>query len=587
MAQLAPTFPTIDRSTNGSDYDFRRYSDGRLLGLRSNRWSWWTHWRELADYFLPRRYRWLITPNMMARGSPINQHILDSSGVIAARNLASGLVSGKSSPTRPWFKFKIGRQDNTQTSPVSLWLAECERLMYLVFHESNFYNSIATFYYDLVVFGTAVLLEYEDYENVVNFYNPCAGEYYVDIDGKYRPCIFYREYTLTTSALVNEFGLENCPSSVQELYRAGSRDGAALTREWVIAHSIEPNDDGNASRFGFSERFKYREAYWVWGGSNSPQGGVNVPPTFLRKTGYYEQCAIIGRWDLVSNDPYGRSPAMDALPDQKQLQLETRRKAQAIDKMVNPPLVADVQLKNQPASLLPGGITYVSGYSASGKAGFSSVYDTKFPVSEISEDLNEVRERISKTFFNDVLRTASQYETRSNVTAVEWDMRKSESLVMLGPALERIDNEVLKPIIERTFAVMSRANIFPPPPPEIAGKNMEIEFVSMLQQSQQAAQSAGIERVFAMAGNLAAIDPAAMDNLDVDYGLDKYSFLLNNDPKLTRSPEALKAIRDARDRQQQQAARAEQAEKLAKAGKTLSETEVGGGQNALHQMIGI
>src|SRR5207253_322932 len=149
------------------------------------------------------------------------------------------------------------------------------------------------------------------------------------------------------------------------------------------------------------------------------------PQGFLRKKGYHEQPNICGRWDLVSNDAYGRSPGMDALPDQKQLQLEQRRKAQAIDKMVNPPMVADIQLKNQPASLLPGGVTYVSGFAQTGKAGFASVYESKFPISEIKEDLDEVKERIQRIFFNDVLKTASQYETRSNVTAVEWDMRKS------------------------------------------------------------------------------------------------------------------------------------------------------------------
>jgi hypothetical protein len=571
--------------TTPADVAYKQFVMGRLIGMRTNRFSWWTHWRELADYFLPRRYRWLITPNMQSRGTQINQHILDSSGVISARNLASGLVSGKSSPTRPWFKFKIGREDNTQTTPRSLWLAECERLMYLVFHESNFYNCIATFYYDLVIFGTAAILEYEDFEDVVRFYNPCAGEYYVDINGKYQPVIFYREFTMTCSAVVDEFGYANCSTSVQGLF--DTKSGANLTKEITVAHAIEPNNDGRAAEFGVPEHFAYREVYWEWGGSGSPQGGGTTAIGFLRKRGYFEQMAIVGRWDLVSNDPYGRSPGMDALPDQKQLQLETRRKAQAVDKMVNPPLVADVQLKNQPASLLPGGITYVTGYSASGKPGFSSVYDTKFPVNEISEDLKEVRERIAKTFFNDVLRTASQYETRSNVTAVEWDMRKSESLVMLGPVLERIDNEVLKPIIERTFAVMARAGIFPPSPPELAGKNMEIEFVSMLQQSQQAAASAGIERLLSLAGNLAAIDPAAMDNIDVDYALDNFSYLLNNSPKLIRSPEQLVEIRTNRQRQQQMAERAQQAEQLAKAGKNLSETNVGGGINALQAMGGV
>jgi hypothetical protein len=573
------------KTPTAADLALRRYVDGRIMGLRVNRYSWWTHWRELADYFLPRRYKWIITPNQMARGSPINQHILDSTGVIAARNLASGLVSGKSSPTRPWFKLKIGRLDSTQTSPVSLWLAECERLLYLIFAESNFYNSIATFYYDLVIFGTATMLIYDDFDNVVNCYNPCAGEYYIDIDGKYRPCIFYREFTMTVSAVVDEFGIENVSDAIRQLYNDNS--GANLTRELVVAHAIEPNNDGRAREFGFSPNFTYRECYWEWGGTTAPQGGTQSPATFLRRTGYYEQPNICARWDLVSNDAYGRSPGMDALPDQKQIQLETRRKAQAIDKMVNPPLVADVQLKNQPASLLPGGITYVSGYAASGKPGFSSVYDTKFPVNEITEDLNECKERVKKTFFNDVLNTASQYETRSNVTAVEWDMRKSESLVMLGPALERIDNEALKPILNRVFSMAARANIFPPPPQEIAGKNLDIEFVSMLQQAQQAAQSAGIERVLGLAGNIAGIDPAVMDNIDIDYALDKYSFLLNNDPKMIRSPEALAQIRAQRQQAQAAQQQADMAEKLSKSAQVLSQTDTGAGVNALQAMGGV
>jgi len=270
-------------------------------------------------------------------------------------------------------------------------------------------------------------------------------------------------------------------------------------------------------------------------------GFPNAPQTsgeergLLRRKGYYEQPAIIGRWDVVSNDAYGRSPGMDSLPDQKQVQLETRRKAQAIDKMVNPPLVADMQLKNQPANLTPGGMTFVSGYTASGKPGFSSVYDTKFPVQEITEDLTEAKGRLSEIFFNDILKVASQYETRSNVTAVEWDLRKSESLVMLGPVLERIDNEVLRPVLERVFAIALRAGIIPPAPPEIQNQMMTIDFVSMLAQAQQATKAASIERVLSIAGNIVGVKPDAMDKIDIDYALDKYSSLLNNDPKMMRS----------------------------------------------------
>lgn len=550
----------------------RRQVDGRLLGLRTNRYSWWVHWRELADYLLPRRYKWLVTPNQMARGSPINQHILDSTATLAARNLASGMMSGVTNPSSIWFKLKIGRMDSTQTSPVSLWLSECERLMRLVMQESNFYNAMAVMYLDLVVFGTAAVLIYEDFEDVIRCFNPCLGEFYLDQSDRFRVDTFYREFTLTIPQVVQQFGYENCSRSVQVLYDTGE---AALTREIIVAHAIEPNNDHR--RFGVPEHFRFREVYWEWGQANE---------YLLRLTGYHEMPGLFPRWDLVSNDAYGRCPGMDGLPDIKQLQLEVRRKAQAIDKMVNPPMVADIQLKNQPASLLPGGVTYVAGMTANSRPGFAPVYHVMPPIKDMMEDLNEVRDRIKDIFFNKLFQAATQYEPKSNVTATEWDLRKSETLVMLGPVLERLYDEGVKPAIERIWAVSARANIFPPPPPEIAGQPMEIEFVSMLSTAQSAAQTAGIERMFQIVGNLVGVDPQAMDTVDFDYGIQKYSDLMGNDPKLIRSPEALAAIRQQRADQQAQQQALEQARGFAENAKNLSATNVGGGKNALQAMTG-
>jgi Bacteriophage head to tail connecting protein len=573
------------RKVSDADLALHRHVNERLLGLRVNRYSWWVHGRELADFLLPRRYKWLITPNQMTRGSPINQHILDSTGTIAARNLASGMMSGISSPTRPWFRLKIGRIDSTQTSPISLWLAECERLMMLVFQESNFYNSIAMVYFDLVIFGTAVMLIYEDFDNVIHCFNPCFGEYYLDNDGKMQPVIFFREFTLTISQVVNQFGRENCSPMVQRLFDEGK---AGLTREIIVAHAIEPNDDNR--KFGIPENFKYREVYWEWGGSASPQGGVSYAPGFLRKKGFMDRPHIAVRWDLVSNDAYGRSPGMDALPDVKQLQQEVRRKAQAIDKSVNPPMVADIQLKNQPASLLPGGTTYISGMMQTGNAGFAPVYGNWKPgIAEISEDLNEIRQRIRTIFYNDLFQVISQFQTRSNVSATEIDARRSEAMVMIGPVLERIQYELLDPVIDRTFSIMSRAGVLPPPPPEIAGQNIDIEYVSMLLTAQLAAATSGIERTLQLVGGLVGVDPGVMDNIDVDFAVSKYSSLMNNDPKLIRSPVQLAKIRAQRQQQAQaekQAAQAEQANQLAAGAKTLSEADIGGGENALQAMLG-
>lgn len=568
------------KEPSAADVKLRRRVENRLMGLRVNRYSWWVHGRELADYLLPRRYKFLITPNQMSRGSPINQHILDSTGTLAARNLASGLMSGVSSPTRPWLKLRIGKFDSAQTTPVSLWLAQVERLLMLIFQESNFYNSIHTVYFDLVIFGTGVILIYEDFENVIHCYNPCFGEYYLDNDGQYRPKVFYREFTMTITQVVEEFGRDNVSDAVGNLYDEG---GAGLTREIIVAHAIEPNEQ--PEEYGFSKKFKFREVFWEWGGSASPQGGSSYARGFLRKRGYYESPAVAVRWDLVSNDAYGRSPGMDALPDVKQLQQEVRRKAQAIDKTVNPPMVADIQLKNQPASLLPGGTTFVAGMSQTGNPGFEPVYKNWKPeISAITEDLAEVRQRIKQTFFNDILMTISQFQTRSNVTAAEIDARKAEALVMLGPVLERIYYELLKECVERTYSVAMRAGILPPAPKEIAGAPIQIQFVSMLSQAQQAAATTGIERVLQIAGNMAGVDPAIMDRIDMDYTLEKYSELMNNDPRIIRDDQEVDELRKKREQQQQAMQLAEMANKVAPAAANLANIDLGGGQTAAGMM---
>src|SRR6516164_1012316 len=241
------------------DMDLRKQAEGRLIGLRVNRYSWWVHWRECADYMLPRRYKWIITPNQMSRGSPINQHILDSTGSLAARNLAAGMMTGCTDPTKRWFRPRIGREDSTMTSPTSLWLSECERILNLVFQESNFYPSMAVLYFDLVIFGTGVMIIYEDYDNVVRCFNPCLGEYYLDNDQSFWPAVMYREFTLTIDQTVREFGIENVSPAIGRLYR---ERGASLTRELVVAHGIEPNDD--ARKFGIPEEFKYREVFFFF-----------------------------------------------------------------------------------------------------------------------------------------------------------------------------------------------------------------------------------------------------------------------------------------------------------------------------------
>src|ERR1019366_1652935 len=95
--------------------------------------------------------------------------------------------------------------------------------------------------------------------------------------------------------------------------------------------------------------FPYREIYWL--------RGVKTDKP-LSKKGFHVKPAMNFRWSLASNDPYGHGPCEEALGDNKQVQLETLRKAEFIDKGVRPPMGANPELKNEPASIIPGNITY-------------------------------------------------------------------------------------------------------------------------------------------------------------------------------------------------------------------------------------
>jgi hypothetical protein len=544
--------------------DLRQKADSRLGGLRTNRYSWWVHWQELANYFLPRRYKWLITPNQAARGSPINQHIIDETGVIAARTLAVGLQGGLTNPMTPWFKFKIRGFDD-ESSAVVIWLAECCKRMLHVFQESNFYNALATMYFDLVIFGTAVILIYEDYENVIHCYNPCAGEYFLDNSNKFLVGTLYREYVLTIEQTVQEFGLENCSIGVQNMFRTA---GASLTREILIRHLVERNVQPSP----IPKMFLYREMYWEAGSSNDE---------VLRIKGYHEPPFIAPRWDLVANDPYGRSPGMDALGGNKQLQQETKRKGQAIDKMVNPPLKADVQLKNQPASLLPGGITYVAGLSRE-RSGFEPVYTIMPPIQEMKEDIREIQERMRTIFYNYLFTSITDLQTVR--TAEEIVARKEERMLMIQ-TIKRLDNEALAPAINRTWNIMLRGGLFPPAPQAVVGRPIEIKYTSAFAMAMMAAETTAIERSLQFGAGLIAIDESVKDNYDVDRIAHIYNDDVGADPRIMRLDEARDALRQSR-LQQQQAANAErQAMAAVQGAQVLSQTDVGGGQNALERTL--
>src|SRR5208337_212729 len=505
--------------------DLRRYVDRRLVGLRTDRWSYWQHWRQLSDFILPRRGRYLMTPNQATRGDPVGSRMINETPIFALRTLAAGLMAGLTSPARPWFRLSIRDMDVSDNTPVRLWLDEVTKRILTVLSQSNAYNALHVIYEELGCFGTGCILIEDDYEDVIRCQTLTAGEYYLASSGKNQIDTLYREYVLATGQVVERFGLEACSPQVKSLWASGQLD-----KEVNVAQAIEPNDDRAPQIPGLKGR-KYRSVIWEWGQSHN---------LVLDLRGYHELPFCAPRWHVIGNDSYGRSPGMEALGSSKMLQQLEKRTAQAIDKVLNPPMVAGVEMKNEPASLLPGGVTYVTRMGPDG--GFRPAYEVPPNIQGAQEKIAKAEERINRAFFADLFLMISQLDTVR--TATEIIERKQEKMLMLGPFLERSQFELINPMIERVFAMMFRAGLIPPAPPEIRGRAFDIETMSTLADAQKSTATTGIERGVKFIGNLAAAKPEVLDNVDMDETVREYADLIGVTQKLIVEQQKRDAIRN-------------------------------------------
>ena len=248
----------------------------------------------------------------MTRGVPGNQAIVDSTATLAMQTCAAGMWSGLTPPTRPWFKLGIAADWLDIDDQSKLWLENAERMIYYVLAQSNFYNTMAQAFQDVATFGTAPVIMYEDAQNVIRCYLPCAGEYYLAVGARLSVDTLYREFVLTVQQIVDMFTLDACPEEVRSMWEVG---GGSLEKEFIVAHAIEPNFAMSDRRKGsvtvVPGRFVWREVYWLKGRKTEAE---------LSRRGFNSCPFFVARWSTVSNDPYGRSPGMDCLGDTKQLQ---------------------------------------------------------------------------------------------------------------------------------------------------------------------------------------------------------------------------------------------------------------------------
>lgn len=540
--------------------------------LELDRASFLSHWRELGENILPRRPRFTLSEGN--RGDRRNQKIIDSTAVFAARTLASGMTSGITSPARPWFKLTTQDPDLAESGGVKAWLHQVQTRMNTVFSRSNLYEILPASYADMGVFGTAVVFAEEDFDSVVRFYSIPLGTHYLADDHRGKLGIFMREFRMTVRQLVEKFGEENLSQMSKAALAAG------MGETWVdVCHVVQGNKDADQSKLGGRYK-KYSSIYY-----ERAVNGKNLPTdekALLRESGYDYFPVFALRWERTGEDVYGTNcPGMVALGDIKGLQILQKNKAKAIEKLINPPMIAPPEMRTERLSILPGDVSYSGNTNAQA---IRPAHEVNFRFEPILEDIRSHQERIRQAFYADLFLMLSQDDRAQRATATEINERREEKLLALGPVLEQLNQDLLDPLVDLVFDLMDKQGLIPTAPQELQGVPLRVEYISIMAQAQKLVSVSGIERFQQFLLAQMQADPSALDVVNTAELVSQYGDITSVPPGVIRPKEEVDAIQAEKAKAQQAKAMAEQIPAAAGAANQLANAPMDT-DNALNRLL--
>ncbi len=507
----------------------------RFDRLKTGRQNWETHWQEVADYMQPRK---ADVTRTRSKGDKRTELIFDSSPIQAVELLAASLHGMLTNPSTPWFSLRYKDEGLDSDDEAKLWLEGVTETMYTAFNRSNFQQEIFELYHDLITFGTAAMFIEEDQNDLLKFSTRHINEIYVTENDKGRIDTVYRKFKITLRAAAQQFG-NNLSEEARNKVEKDPFD------EIDILHAVYPRQDFNPTKKD-KENMEFESVYVEYKNGNELSVG-----------GFVEFPFVVPRYLKASHEIYGRSPAMTALPDVKMLNEMSKTTIKAAQKQVDPPLLVPDDGFLLPVRTVPGGLNFYR----------SGTRDRIEPLNigannPLGLNMEEQRRTaIRNVFYVDQL----LLQQGPQMTATEVIQRNEEKMRLLGPVLGRLQSELLKPMIDRCFAILLRNNQFAQAPEFLSGQDIEIEYVSPLAKAQKGTELSSITRAIEILGSLANVAPV-FDYINFDALVKHVADLVGVPQKVLKLQSQVNAEREQAAQQQQQMAQMQQLQQVAKAG---------------------
>lgn len=554
----------------------RAIAAARSKALLNSRNSWEKTWKEIRDYELPYLGEFDDTADVTDRGRRRDKKIVNSVAWMSDIAFGAGVMSGLTPPSRQWFKMGFSRSDAEDDIEAMEILDQRQKILEHFLHKSNFYNCVHNCYMELP-FGQAPLGVFPSLETGVRFQNYTVGTYCLATGPGGRVNTFYRKFRLTPVQIVEQFGEKNLPDVIKDALKNNYR----YSKEFVINWLVMPNDKRIPGLPG-NRNMPYTSLYWLDGYGEG----------YLYCGGFEEFPVPVARYQVTGQDAYGRGPGWYAIRAAKELDIKERDMLMAAELLVKPPLVGPPDVRQ--INLIPGGYTKEQ---ITGQSQVRPLFQMQSNPQWLYQEIQRNSEDIKRIYSADLFLMLSNSVDDPQKTAREVMALQQEKLQQLGPVVERLQDEFLSPIIERTYNILERLGYFPPIPEDIAEKfqdeEIKIEYISPLAQAQKLSGLTNIEQAVAFVGQMAQIWPDAIKKIDPVGTVAEYFELLGAPAKIQRSNEEVYQMiqkeQELAEKQQQIAeaqAMAQTAAPAAQAAKNLTDA-AHDGNPALQQLMGI
>ena len=506
----------------------------RFDRLKTQRQNWESHWQEVADYMQPRK---ADVTKTRSKGDKRTELIFDGSPLQSVELLSASLHGMLTNPSTPWFSLKFKDQGMEGEDEAKAWLESATEVMYSAFNQSNFQQEIFELYHDLITFGTAAMFIEEDDEDNLKFSTRHINEIYISENDKGRIDTVFRKFRISARAAIQKFG--NVSTHIAVTAKKDPYE------EVDILHAVYPRSDFNPAKQD-KENMPFESIYM-----DADSGDE------LSVSGFKEFPFVVPRYLKASHEIYGRSPAMTALPDVKMLNEMSKTIIKSAQKQVDPPLLVPDDGFMLPVRTVPGGLNFY-------RAGTRDRIEPLNIGANNTLGLNMEEQRrnsIRNAFYVNQL----MMQDGPQMTATEVIQRNEEKMRLLGPVLGRLQSELLKPLIDRAFAILMRRNLFAQAPDFLSGQDIEIEYVSPLAKAQKSTELSSIMRAIEIMGSLSNVAPV-FDHINMDKLVRHLTSIVGVPQKILKPQSELDAERQAQAQQQEQMQQMQQVQQLAEAG---------------------